>query len=469
LMPPTIDLLRRVVESADSQYSEARYHCRRSVDVRVVKGELEEAKSEQYSGVGFRVLADGAWGFTSTSKTSPGDLERAIGDAVSMARTSAAAKRKRVAGLAEARLAVGRFQPPINGPLEEHGVEEKIQLVVAAEKRARERSSVIASASCHYDEMLDHKLIVTSDGAEAEVFDSKPEFIVTAVASRGGEIASAYRSLAVTGGWKDLFKEKKPEDISDEAAALALKLIDCKRPRGERTTVVLDPGMVGQISHEAVGHTVEADFVLSGSVAKDRIGSRVASNLVTLVDSGPSHIAPHGAGTVLVDDEGVLAQTTTVIKRGVLVSYLHNRETAEVFGVSPTGNARAFEYPDDPMIRMRNTSIEPGDLSFEEIIEEVRHGYLLKGPTGGQADANGEFMFGAQEAYLIEKGEVVDLFREVAISGQAFEILRGVDALSKDFRYDLGAGYCGKLQAAKIDAGGPFLRCQAIVGGLHGG
>lgn len=468
-MPPTVDLLRRVVESADAQYSEARYHCRRSVDVKVVKGELEEAGSERYSGVGFRVLVDGAWGFTSTSKTTPKDLKQAMGDAVSMARVSASAKRNRVRGLAEARLAVGRFQPSIGGPLEDHGVEEKVQLVVDAERRVRDHSSLIGSASCLYSEMIDHKLIVTSDGAEAEVFDSKPEFVVTAVASHGGEIASAYRSLAVTGGWEDLFAERKPDEVSDEAAALALKLVDSKRPRGERTTVVLDPGMVGQISHEAVGHTVEADFVLSGSVARGRIGSRVASELVTLVDSGPSHIAPHGAGTVLVDDEGVLAHTTTVIERGVLVSYLHNRETAEVFSVPPTGNARAFEYSDDPMIRMRNTSIEPGDLSLEEIIEGVRHGYLLKGPTGGQADANGEFMFGAQEAHLIEKGEVAGLFREVAISGDAFEILRGVDGLTRDFRYDMGAGFCGKIQAAKVDAGGPFLRCRAVVGGLHGG
>lgn len=468
MMAPTIDLLRRVIESVDAQYSEARYHGRRSVSVKVVKGEVEEAKSERYSGVGFRVLVEGAWGFTSTSKTSREGLESAMKDAVSMARTSAAAKRNRVAGLAEAGLAVGRFQPPIEGPLEEHGVEEKVQLVVDAERRARGKSSLIVSAGCQYGEMLDHKLIVNSDGVEAEVFDSKPEFVVTAVASRGGEMASAYRSLAVTGGWEDLFKEKRPQEVSDEAAALAMRLVDSSRPKGERTTVVLDPGMVGLISHEAVGHTVEADFVLSGSVAKDRIGSRVASSLVTLVDSGPSHIAPCGAGTVLVDDEGVLAQTTTVIERGVLVSYLHNRETAEVFSVSPTGNARAFEYSDDPIIRMRNTSIEPGDLSFEEIVEDVRHGYLLKGPSGGQADANGEFMFGAQEAYLIEKGEIGDLFREVAISGEAFEILRSVDALSKDFRYDMGAGYCGKIQAAKVDAGGPFLRCRAIVGGLHG-
>jgi TldD protein len=114
---------------------------------------------------------------------------------------------------------------------------------------------------------------------------------------------------------------------------------------------------------------------------------------------------------------------------------------------------------------MRNTYIEPRDYEYDEMVKEVSHGYLLKGAMGGQADANGEFMFGAQEAYIIEKGEVGDLLRGVTISGQAFETLSSVDAIGKDFSFEIGSGYCGKWQMAKVDGGGPHLRCQTIVGG----
>ena len=62
--------------------------------------------------------------------------------------------------------------------------------------------------------------------------------------------------------------------------------------------------------------------------------------------------------------------------------------------MEPTGNARAWEYDDAPLIRMRNTYIEPGDSSLEEMIAATDDGLLLDGPKNGQADANGEFMFG---------------------------------------------------------------------------
>ncbi|MEM4339889.1 MAG: TldD/PmbA family protein, partial [Candidatus Nitrosocaldus sp.] len=221
--------------------------------------------------------------------------------------------------------------------------------------------------------------------------------------------------------------------------------------------------------HEAIGHVVEADFVLSGSIARDLLGKKIASELVTLVDSGTSNIVPNAAGTTLVDDEGVMARSVRIIDEGILSSYLHNRESAYLFGVEPTGNARAFEYDDEPLIRMRNTYVEPRDYSLDEMIKEVNHGYMLKGARNGQADANGEFMFGAEEAYLIEHGEVKELFKGVSISGITMDVLKSVDAVSssKDFRYDIGTGYCGKYQPMKVDGGGSYIRCTAIVGGVQ--
>jgi TldD protein len=212
---------------------------------------------------------------------------------------------------------------------------------------------------------------------------------------------------------------------------------------------------------------VEADFVLAGSMVKDKTGQRIASELVTLVDSGQSNIIGNAAGTIGVDDEGIIAGKTIIIENGILKSFLHNRESALVFGTTPTGNARAFEYNDEPLIRMRNTFIEPRSDKVDDMIKETRHGFLIKGPRNGQADANGEFMFGCQEVYLIEKGEIRSLMMGTSISGNAFDVLRSVDMVGNDFSYDIGTGYCGKSQPAKVDGGGPHIRCTAIVGGLQ--
>jgi TldD protein len=462
------DELRSLLEQAKgASYAEIRYHSRLLNEIRISKGELERIRSVVNDGVGIRVLVDGCWGFSSTSETAKESLIDTMRAALSSANLLSKGKQRKVQRLAEADLAVGTFAPKINGKLEDYAIEDKVKLIKNSEADVRKYSSKIKSASCTYRETIDHKIIVNSDGASAELFDSTPEFSLNAVASESGNSVTASEGIGITGGWKDLFSERSAADMAKQVAQKVVKLLKAKQPKGEKTMIILDPGMVGLISHEAIGHTVEADFVLSGSIVRDKIGQKVASDLVTLVDSGPSQIRDGAAGTTFVDDEGVVAKRTAVIENGILQSFLHNRESAVILGAEPTGNARAFEYDNEPLIRMRNTYIEPRDYSYEEIIKETKHGYLIKGARNGQADANGEFMFGSQEAYLIEKGEIKQLLKGASISGRAFDVLMSVDAVGKDFKYDIGTGYCGKYQPMKVDGGGPHIRCTAIIGGVQ--
>ena len=141
--------------------------------------------------------------------------------------------------------------------------------------------------------------------------------------------------------------------------------------------------MVGLLAHEAIGHTVEADFAISGSVARDLPGQQVASEKVTLCDSRRSEHAPYADGELPVDDEGVYADRTVLIEKGTLVGYLHSREMAKQFGVKPTGNARAWEFSDEPLIRMRNTYVEPGTDDLNDMIAGIEDGFYVDGPGGG--------------------------------------------------------------------------------------
>ncbi len=457
-----ISYLKEILSHIPSDYGELRYHDRCVNAVVVRKGEPEIAQSNCLTGVGVRVMDSGRWGFSSTAGKERRSIINAINDAV----TSAKAMRKTKKKLAPARLAKGEFRPEINDPVENHSIEEKIQLVKKVEAKARSYDKIV-SASSAYVEILDKKAIVTSDGAAALITDVKPEFRISVVAQDGSNMVQAFESIGVTGGWEDIWRYGTWEEMVRRAVKRAERLLKAEHPKGERMTVILNPEMAGLIAHEAIGHTVEADFVKSGAASQGRIGERVASELVTLADSGPSVHIPGACGTLLVDDEGVLTERTVIIENGVLKSYLHNRESAAEFGVAPTGNARAYEYSDEPIIRMRNTYIEPGKMSLDELIANTDRALLLEGALGGQADANAEFMFAVQEATLIEKGKRKGSFKGVTISGNAFEVLESVDAISSEFRWALGAGYCGKFQRAKVDAGGAYIRCKVIIGGRH--
>ncbi|MFL6492346.1 MAG: TldD/PmbA family protein [Nitrososphaera sp.] len=462
------DSLRLLISSSKSAtYVEARYQSRVASEVNFINGELERIRVVENAGCGIRVLVDGCWGFSSTSNISNDALKDSLDQAIVAAHTLARTKRNKVKGLTESKMTRGTFSTSASSDnLSDINIEQKVLVAKEAEKEARSNRAV-KTASCTYRDMLDHKVIINSDGADIEIHDSKPEFSVTAIARKASQSVTAHEGVGVTGAWDDLFKKKSHLEYARIASARAAKLLDARHVSGKKTTVILDPAMVGLLSHEAIGHTVEADFVLSGSVVKDKIGTKVASDLVTLVDSGRSEIATNAGGTIIVDDEGVVAGRTAIIEKGMLKSFLHNRESAMIFGAASTGNARAFQYSDEPLIRMRNTYIEPGDDKLNDMIRETKHGYIIKGARNGQADANGEFMFGAEEVHLIENGEEKELLRGASISGNAFEVLQSVDMVGNEFQYDIGTGYCGKYQPAKVDGGGPYIRCTAIIGGVQ--
>lgn len=458
-------ILDEALQRCGDGFVELRWHQKRTRSLSVEKGRVDDAKLAEHSGVGVRVLCDGTFGFASTDRLEVPAICAAVAAARAAARASSRVREKRVAPLPRVELARGTFDAAGYDELAARPLEAALEMLLALERDTRASSSAIQSAACGYSEIFEEKSIVTSDGARATTRVARPEFRVQAVAQRAGEIQRGVETAGATGGWSCLFARATPAALAERAAKQAVDLLSAGYPEGGRKQVLLSPALVGLLTHEAVGHTVEADFVQAGSVAAGKLGTRVASELVTLCDSGASEFHDGAGGTIAIDDEGVATRRTTIIDRGVLSSYLHDRESAAHFGVAPTGNARAWEYDNEPLIRMRNTYIAPGEDALEAMIAELADGYLLEGASNGQADANGEFMFGTREAYHVKNGKKGPLLRGVNISGVAFDVLRSVSRVGSEFRWDLGAGHCGKGQPAKVDAGGPWLQCEVVVGG----
>ncbi len=243
-------------------------------------------------------------------------------------------------------------------------------------------------------------------------------------------------------------------------AKRAVEQLKAKSPKGGTFPVVLGPNVVGVFVHEAFGHLAEADLALSGGVLSNNFGKKIGSDQVTFYDDG----TVNGAfGSFKYDDEGVPTHKTLLIKDGVVYGLMHNRETAHKFNAEPTGNARAEDFRVEPIIRMRNTYMDPRDCSFEELIEGVKFGYYFKSFRGGQANLDGTFQVGIQEGYEIVNGEIGEPVRDASISGSTLETLNKVEAVGKDFT--LWPGRCGKGQTAFICDGGPHIRINEVVVG----
>jgi TldD protein len=365
-------------------YVEMRYHKRDTFSVYLKDGQIDILSKGSIAGVCTRVLLDGSFGFSSTTVLEREDIDRTVRDAHSLAKMSKHKKKRKVT-LVKVKPVKDKYETPAKLDPRKSDKEELILSAVHTDEEVRAFSKSIVSDTVGLDIIDDELLFVSSEGANITQRIVRCRGIVTAIARENGNIASAVDSIGEQGGL-EILKKTPLIDAGRTAAERANKLVKVKTAPGGPYPVVLENKIVGLLAHEAVGHCSEADLVYGGSFLADKIGKKVASEEVTLVDDGR---LPNGFGTMKYDDEGTPTRKTVIIEKGVARSFLHSRETAEHFKVTPTGNARAWNFEFDPIIRMRNTYIEPGRCTLEELAEDIKDGFFLKGGLSGQADFTG--------------------------------------------------------------------------------
>jgi len=254
----------------------------------------------------------------------------------------------------------------------------------------------------------------------------------------------------------------------EEAARRAVDLLRARPVKGGRYTVIMDNRLCGVFAHEAFGHLSEADFICENDRLRQimRLGRRFADDGVTIVDD-PT--LPQEAGSYAFDSEGVPARRTALLEGGVLAGRLHSRETAAKMDEAPTGNARAISYHYQPIVRMSNTFVLPGDRDPQEMIAETRRGIYARGFLGGQTNIE-MFTFTPEEAHLIEDGRLTRRVRDMTLTGNVFETLHHIDAVGNDLRLFGGLGGCGKGGQAPLPVGdgGPHIRVRNLVVGSRG-
>ncbi len=455
-----LDVLSKCLEKSVADYVEMRHHRRESLTIVIKDGQVDALNNGAVEGVCVRALVNKSWGLASTTILDRKNIEKALREATSLAKASKAVKKREV-NLAEVKSHKDSYVTPMKKDPREADKEELVRLVVDTDKEVRSFSKKIASDNISFNVVDDDLAFLSSSGAQISQRIVRCLGLVMATAREKGNIASAYESIGAQSGL-EVLKETPLNEVGRTAAERADKLVSAKVAPGGIFPVILENKIVGLLAHEAVGHCAEADLVYGGSFLADKIGKKVASGIVTLIDEGRF---PKGLGTMMYDDEGVPTEKTVIIDKGICRSFLHSRETAYDFGVKPTGNARAWDFEYDPIIRMRNTYTEPGDYSLEELVEGIKEGYFLKGGLSGQADFTGEFMFGTQEAVKIKNGKLGESLRGVTICGNAFEVLKKVDAIGKDLI--MRSGRCGKEQVNYVGIGGASLRTELLLGGTR--
>ena len=464
------DMIQEVLDAADARgasFADLRVVEGEGTSVSVEDGRADKIASARISGAGLRVLVEGAWGFAPTNVVTRQELMRCLDDALAMARAAAGnvtdpgmvATVEPVEATTEAECRILPTEVPL---------EQRVQAIFELERVARERDPArIVNTIASYRDLVSEQITANSFGSYIRQVGSRCALRVTATAQDGEVRQFATKSRARPCGY-ELLADADPVKFAGGTADKALALLDAAPAPAGVFDVIIDPRVCGLLVHEAFGHNAEADAVWAGdSILAGKEGQLVASELVSIIDD-PTRKGLNGSFEY--DHEGVRALRHDIVRDGILVGYLHSLETAARMAAAPNGAARMMNHQYEPIVRMSNTFIEPGEATLEQMIEDTPRGLLLEGGYWGYVfTARGQFTCNIENAYAIENGKLGRHYRNASISGLTLETLQKVDAVGAELSFDLG-GMCGKGgQFVSVDAGGPYLRIrEVVVGGRQG-
>ncbi len=425
-------------------------------------GRLKSASYDSTEGFGLRVVAGERAGYAHASEIS----EAAIGRA---AKSAALAKRGYAGVQAEAPRATNAKLYGEDNPLDDPSFSDKVALLQEIDAFARGRDPRVAQVACSIAGERRIIEIVRADGRLIRDVRPLVRVNVQITVEKDGRRENGMSGAGGRANFEAWIAPDKWQDQVDEAlrqALVNLEAVDC--PPGEMD-VVLGAGWNGILLHEAVGHGLEGDFNRKGTSAfAGRIGERVAAPGVTVFDDGT---LPGRRGSLTVDDEGTPTERTILIEDGILIGYMHDRQSARLMGLTVTGNGRRQSYAHMPMPRMTNTGMLGGNDKREDMIASTKRGLYCANFDGGQVDiTNGKFVFRCTEAYLIEDGKVTAPVKGATLIGDGPSALTRVTMIGDDFAFDDGVGVCGKAgQAVPVGVAQPSLKITGLtVGGTKG-
>jgi TldD protein len=449
------DLVADALKGHSADYIEIHFEESQATSI-VYRGQrLEEISRARSAGGNVRALVRGSWGFVSFNRLD--GLKEKVALAVEEARLAG----KESFGLFPTEPAVDTVAPQLR--------KDATTMPLATKKELLDRhndimlsSPKIQSTRINYRDAKRRITFANSEGSYIEQAKTDLSARLTAIAREDSEIQQAGLSLGSNGEFSAVEAlDEKVREVARRAAAL----LSAPQVKGGEYTVILDPVLAGVFAHEAFGHLSESDHVYQNENLRQImvLGKRFGGKHLNIIDDPTM---PNLRGSYKYDDEGTPAKKSYLIGEGVLEGRLHSRETAAKMGETTTGNARAINYLFPPIVRMSNTFIQPGGVSFEEMLGDIEEGVYVKDWYGGTTSLE-MFTFSAGETYMIRGGKIAELLRPVVLTGNVFTTLENIDAIGDDLEMNQGGG-CGKAgqYPLPVSDGSPHIRIRhCVVGG----
>jgi TldD protein len=454
-------------EELGADFVESRFDDLSIRELLVEKKIVKDIKTIHRVGIGINTYCNGATGYSFTVDLSKKSIAEAAIRSVNIAKASSTMAQVKVepgqaATSKSKKLKLGVKKHPKDFP-----IGFKKDLILRAAESSEEHGRNISSITGRYGELYGEKAFINSAGTEVSWSPIVLDLRVQVISKKADLLVSGADSFGGSCGLEKFdSNEHSPETLGENAGKWAAEKLEAKPAPPGKHRALCENMLVGVLAHESFGHLTEADFIASGmSPLAGKLGKQLGSENATIIDEGTPNPERHSGFWIPFDDQGIQTSKTVIMDKGKLVKYLHSRETATLMKDNSTGNARAINYNFPPIVRMRNTYFTPGDLSFEEALELLDTGIYAIRTVGGQASADGTFMFKARRGYYVEHGKMKHPLREVTLAGSILTFLQNIEGGTKELIIRSGYfGGCGKGGQWPLPCGlgGPHLLVREV-------
>ncbi len=448
------DELKSILTKVDADYADIRHETKKVTKITFDGKELKEIGNNTTDGYVLRILDQG--GYASIAFTDPARHEQAIRTVLQNARLMSKTTKQQVV-FKKTHVTKDRHLPQLQEDPRGISIEEKLQLTKKYNDIVMDTEK-IATTNIGYAEVIRNKTFLTTEGTEIqeELITTRISGLIT---SNDGKLIQNVRVAA--GGSNGFAILRDREDDFAKRAGIAVDLLSAQPIQGGCCRAIVNQSLGGVFTHEAFGHFSEADIIENNRTMREKMkfGAKLGNEIVSITDD-PTITGK--LGHYRYDDEGVAAERTPLLQHGVLVGRLHSRRTAASFDEPLNGHCVAEDYRYAPIIRMGTIFMEPEKNTFEDLLDMLGDGYYLLDAKGGQTSGE-NFTFGAQYGYIVNKGKVGAMVRDINISGNLYSTLGNISAIANDLKFS-EVGGCGKGQSnIRSCYGTPHLLINSLI------
>jgi TldD protein len=447
--------------------AEVRLEERNMRELAVKSSQVSSLNSLEDSGMNVRVVLPTGIGFASSNRVSRVEGTRLAKQALRLAKGG---KRKTPVAMSEEQPVRTNWVASQKRSLIDITTEDKLAFLRDLDSRVVKTGVKVQG---RYYELMDYEIggyFANSEGSRIRSFIPRVVMGASNMVSSKGELAMSIREFGACGGWEKVEEWNLEQILPAEMRMLKNQIDHGRMLKPGVYDLVCGSEVAGIAAHESCGHPMEADRILGREmsqagksfVSQDMIGKKIGSKYATVIDD-PT--VPGSYGYYLYDQEGVKARPRHLYKEGMINEFLQNRETASRMNLKSNGSSRSEYYLREPIARMANTYVAPGDFQEDELIGSVKDGVLMRSFTEWNIDDkryNQKYV--SREAYFVKDGELAGPAKKCTLEITTPGFWGAIDAVSKKVEFD--AAECGKgdpMQGMAVCTGGPMLRLRSVT------